>query len=140
MQRDEFMRRLRDVSGLSEAQAVTAMRAVLVTLADRIGPKEAKDTASHLPKGVKEACEPEILNAGEFDASEFLRRVAQRAGISPDEARERARAVFTVLQEAVPEGEREDWQYDLSPDYVDLAARPAEAGGPPRTTAPDSPE
>jgi uncharacterized protein (DUF2267 family) len=63
------------------------------------------------------------VNAGAFDAEEFLRRVAERGELTADEARERARAVFVALREAVSDGELRDWQFDLSTDYVDLAAR-----------------
>jgi uncharacterized protein (DUF2267 family) len=38
-----------------------------------------------------------------------------------------------TLREAVQPGELEDWQAALPPDYVDLAARPADLGGLPRT-------
>lgn len=132
MRYDEFLSRVSAVAGIGDDDAARSSEAVLRTLADRIGAKEARDTASQLPRELKPALEPEVENAGAFDAGEFVRRVAERAAIDADAARTRARAVFVALREAVSEGERLDWEFDLSTDYVDLAARPADTGGNPR--------
>jgi uncharacterized protein (DUF2267 family) len=136
MKSEEFLARVATVAGVGREEIDRSTRAVLKTLADRIGPKEAHDTASQLPKELKGALEPAIVNAGAFDAEEFLRRVAERGGLTADEARERTRAVFVALREAVSDGELRDWQFDLSTDYVDLAARPADTGHAPRGAHP----
>jgi uncharacterized protein (DUF2267 family) len=136
MRYDEFLDRVAAVAGIGEDEAARSSEAVLRTLADRIGAKEARDTASQLPKELKAALEPAVDNAGAFDAHEFVRRVAERAGVDTHAARVRTRAVFVALREAVSEGERLDWELDLSTDYVDLAARPAETGGQPRGAHP----
>jgi uncharacterized protein (DUF2267 family) len=138
MKYDEFINRVRELAGVSPEEARQASRAVLLTLSERIGPKESADTASQLPKGLKEAFMPGAV-PDPFDAEEFLRRVAQRMSVSLGEALNLTRAVFLTLREAVSPGELEDWQEMLTPDYVELAARPAEPGGKPRTTPPDSP-
>jgi uncharacterized protein (DUF2267 family) len=139
---DEFTNRVAELAGVSMDEAATATRAVLTTLAERIGRQEARDTASQLPKELWDALDfderTDQWGAGAFDAGEFVRRVAVRLGEDEHDARDLTRAVFMALRDAVSEGELNDWQYDLSTDYVDLAARPAEAGGNPRTTPPDS--
>jgi uncharacterized protein (DUF2267 family) len=136
MKYEEFLASAATVAGIGREEIDRSTRAVLKTLADRIGPKEARDTASQLPKELKRALEPAIVNAGAFDAEEFLRRVAERGGLTADEARERTRAVFVALRQAVSDGELRDWQFDLSTDYVDLAARPADTGHAPRGAHP----
>jgi uncharacterized protein (DUF2267 family) len=136
MRYEDFLGRVASVAGIGREEIDRSTRAVLTTLADRIGAKEAHDTASQLPKEIKDALEPAVANAGAFDADEFVRRVAERAGLTTDEARERTRAVFVALREAVSEGELIDWQFDLSTDYVDLAARPADTGHAPRGAHP----
>jgi uncharacterized protein (DUF2267 family) len=140
---DEFMKRVAERAGVSTDEAAAGTRAVLTTLAERIGLKEARDTASQLPKELWGALDfderTDQWGEGQFDAGEFVRRVAVRLGWDEARARDLTRAVFMTLREAVSEGELSDWQYDLSTDYVALAARPAEVGGAARTTPPDSP-
>jgi uncharacterized protein (DUF2267 family) len=48
---------------------------------------------------------------------EFARRVAQRAGVSPDEAVGYARAVFATLRETITEREFHDLEAQLSRDF-----------------------
>jgi uncharacterized protein (DUF2267 family) len=132
MQYDEFIARVAELGGVERGDAERAVPAVLSTLADRIGPREAADTAAQLPKELKDALEPTDPNAGEFDAAEFLKRVRERAELDPEQARDLARAVLVTLREAVSEGELRDWDLLLSTDYVDLGARPADTGHTPR--------
>jgi uncharacterized protein (DUF2267 family) len=133
MQYPEFLSRVKMRTKLSDDdEADRTIRAVLWTLSERIGPKESADTAAQLPKELKGAFAPGPA-AEPFDAHEFVRRVSERLDLGEDEARERIRAVMLTLEEAVQPGELEDWQSALSLDYVDLAARPADIGGPPRT-------
>lgn len=137
MSYEDFIARVRQLAGVSPDEARRFSRAVLLTLSERIGPKESADTAAQLPKGLKDAFMPGAV-PDPFDAKEFVRRVAELTGVSRNEALPRIRAVFMALQEAVSPGELEDWQAMLTPDYVDLAARPAEVGGHPRTTPRES--
>jgi uncharacterized protein (DUF2267 family) len=135
MRYEEFISKVAERAGVSPDEAEATTKAVLATLAERIGPKEAKDTASQLPKALQAALAPGPV-AKQFDAREFANRVAQRTGVDHAEARNRARAVFVTLHEAVSHGELEDWEAYLSPDYVDLAARHADVGRPPRAAPP----
>jgi uncharacterized protein (DUF2267 family) len=138
MSYEEFITRVRELAGIPPDEARRASRAVLLTLSERIGPKESADMAAQLPKELKDAFLPGPV-PDPFDAKEFVRRVAGLLGVSPDEALPRIRAVFITLREAVSPGELEDWQVMLTPDYVDLAARPADVGRQPRTTPRGSP-
>src|SRR5579875_2783955 len=105
MKQDEFITKVAgraDVS-LERADALTA--AVLRTLAERISGGEARDLADQLPAELK----PHLAGADEpaqaFDADEFVRRVAERAGEDPEKARAGIRAVFTTIREAATLGE-----------------------------------
>jgi uncharacterized protein (DUF2267 family) len=135
MRYQAFVERVAELAGGSRQEAERAARAVLLTLRERIGPKESGDMASQLPKELKDALQPGPVRE-EFDAEEFLLRVGRRAGVDREQALKLTRAVFVALREAVSEGELEDWQPYLSTDYVELAARPADAGGAPRTAPP----
>jgi uncharacterized protein (DUF2267 family) len=135
---EAFIERVAGLAGLSEEDAAETARAVLRTLGERIGRKEARDTASQLPKELQGALVTNTRRE-DFGSEEFVRRVAERLGIDPEEARKRARAVFLTLHEAVSHGELEDWEAYLPPDYVDLAARHAELGGAPRGGEPGMP-
>jgi uncharacterized protein (DUF2267 family) len=137
---DEFIDRVGELAGASTTEAVTASNAVLRALGERIGLREAADTASQLPSELQEPLlDPDRSRSGPFGAAEFVERVGERAGLEEKDALDRTRAVFVALSEAVSEGELLDWQPGLQTDYVDLAARPAETGQNPRTTPPDSP-
>ena len=60
--------------------------------------------------------------ADPMNAQEFVRRVAGDLGLQEDEARNRARAVFATLHEAVTEGEWEDVVGQLDRRYAELIA------------------
>jgi uncharacterized protein (DUF2267 family) len=136
---DEILQRVAHRADVASEDADRVTRAVARTLSERLGPKEATDTASQLPTPLQDELRPGAF-AQVFDAGEFVRRVAERAGIDDvAAARERVRAVFVTLQEAVQPGEFEDWETVLTTDYVDLGARRAETGQNPRTTPADSP-
>jgi uncharacterized protein (DUF2267 family) len=135
---EEILQRVSDRAGVSTEDADRAARAVIRTLSERLGPKESHDTASQLPKRLQDEFQPGDFPEP-FDAQEFVRRVAERAGTDDaGAARDLTRAVFITLQEAVQPGEFSDWALELTTDYVDLGARYAEIGQNPRTTPPDS--
>jgi uncharacterized protein (DUF2267 family) len=137
MRYGDFIAKVADRAGVPPEDAERATGAVLSTLAERIGEKEAAETAAQLPKELQAALAAPPV-ARRFDAREFVSRVAHRAGVDDAHARELTRAVFTTLHEAVSHGELEDWEADLSSDYIDLAARHADVGQNPRAAPPDS--
>lgn len=53
-------------------------------------------------------------------AGDFVERLADDLALEPDDARERVRAFFSVLREAVTGGELRDVAAQLDPEYADL--------------------
>jgi uncharacterized protein (DUF2267 family) len=60
-----------------------AATATLTTLAERLGREGADELALALPGELREPLEGAPATAGAFDADEFVRRTAARAGSSP---------------------------------------------------------
>jgi uncharacterized protein (DUF2267 family) len=122
MDRDAFVRHVAQAAGIDRDAAERAVQATLTTLAERISRGQARDLAAQLP--------PELspwLNAPErsqpFDVDEFLRRVAERAGVDEDAALRRAQVVFAVLAQAVAPSEFDDVVSELPSDYDVLLPR-----------------
>ncbi|MFF5173395.1 DUF2267 domain-containing protein [Micromonospora sp. NPDC000089] len=122
--------------------AAAIARATLVTVAERVSAGEAGDLSAQLPDELSgylaappptDAPQPRLTGphpgggAAAFGPVEFLRRVADRAGVEPATAQAGVRAVFATLREAVTVGEFHDL-------VAQLPARPGGAvdPGPPR--------
>ena len=103
--------------GVSKQQAEPLTKAVLSALADRLTGGEADDVASQLPKGIKEAMIPSTPEAETFGLGEFIDRIAQRAGVTTEQAEVGARAVMTTLREAITEGEFKDMMAQLLEEF-----------------------
>jgi uncharacterized protein (DUF2267 family) len=122
MRYDEFLKRVGERTGAtspddSERTAVT----VLQVLSERLAGNEPEHLLAQLPKELKERVQP-VPEPNPMDPDEFVERVASDLGISPDEARERVRGVFDVLQDAVTQGEFEDVLSQLDREYAELIA------------------
>jgi uncharacterized protein (DUF2267 family) len=122
MDHDAFVDAVARAAGIDRDDAERAVRATLITLAERISAGEARDLASQLP--------PELapwLNVDErserFDVDEFLRRVAERSGAGEDAALQRARSVLAVLGQAIAPSELDDVGSELPKDYDVLLPR-----------------
>jgi uncharacterized protein (DUF2267 family) len=123
MDHDTFIGIVEQEIRADRAQAEQAAHAALQTLGERIDREEARDLAAQLPP--EDA--PWIASmtpAERFDAEEFVRRVAEREGVTPAEAFEHARAVFATLREAVGEDEFLDVSAQLPLEYAAVEARP----------------
>jgi uncharacterized protein (DUF2267 family) len=94
--------------------------ATLRTLADRISGGEAQDLASQLPARLQDDLRPAREEAEAFGVDEFVRRVAQRSDVDPEEARTGAAAVLTTVREAVTPGEFDDVLSQLPQEYREL--------------------
>jgi uncharacterized protein (DUF2267 family) len=107
MQTDEFLGQVQNKAQLATlGEAVRATRATLETLAERLGPDEARHLAAQLPHEIQLF----LADAGmpmpeRFSSAEFLLRVCAREGIDLPESTHHARAVIDVLTEAVSPGE-----------------------------------
>jgi uncharacterized protein (DUF2267 family) len=122
MDHDQFVQLVARDAGIDRDAAERAIRATLTTLAERISRGEARDLAAQLPPALSP-----WLNADErsqrFDVDEFLRRVAERAGVDEDAAFHLARVVFAVLAQAIVPSEFDDVLSELPADYGVLLPR-----------------
>ena len=100
--------------------AAPLIQATLRTLGDRLTAGEAYDLAAQLPAPLQTPLRPQTEAAQLFDAHEFIRRTAQRTGLSEAAARNGVRAVFTTLREAITGGEFDDIMTQLPQRYHDL--------------------
>jgi uncharacterized protein (DUF2267 family) len=125
MKGEQFIAEVRNLAELeSNENAEKAIRVTLQTLKERLAGNEPSNLAAQLPPEVAGFVEGE--GGGEpFSVEEFYERVAQREGVSTDEAIRHVRAVATVLQAAVTRGELEDVRSQLSNDYEDLFGQPS---------------
>jgi len=118
-----FVKRVSELTGLDKEHAERALRATLVMLGIRIDPGEADDLAAQLPDAFGHCLRHEGA-AERFPPSEFQRRVMCVVPLSNAQARDAVRAVFTVLGEAVSQGEMEDVLRQLGADYGKLVGMP----------------
>jgi uncharacterized protein (DUF2267 family) len=96
-----------------------AVRATLTVLGRRLS-TEARDLAAQLPPEYA-ACLSDDPQVERFDLDEFYRRVASEEGpwVTPEQARQHARAVTAALREAVG-AEYRHLLSQLPQDYADL--------------------
>src|SRR5215213_11467619 len=128
MKHDEFRKRVREVAELeTNEEAERAIQATFETLRERLAGNEPNNLADQLPP---EIAEPLRGNGGRdgFSLAEFYRRVADKEGVEEPEAIRHARAVATVVEEAVTTGEMDHVRDQLNPEYTELFGQPG-AGG-----------
>jgi uncharacterized protein (DUF2267 family) len=107
-----------NVVGWDKAQAL--INATLRTLAERISGGEARDLAVQLPDEFQPSLSGAEETAENFTFDEFLRRVAERAGVDEDTALKGARAVMLTVRDAVTTGEWDDIITQLPKHYSEL--------------------
>lgn len=106
-------------AGVSRATAERAARAALCTLAERVTKKETKALAAQLPAELSGRVRRAARRPERFGADEFLRRMSEREGVAPEEAREHARAVLTTLEDTTTD-HLAYIRAQLSPDFEEL--------------------
>lgn len=120
MKYDEFMGLVQNRARLaSTGEAAKATRATLDILGERLFGGEAKDLAAQLPQEVGQY----LTDGGEsesFGLEEFYGRVAKKEGVDYPVAVHHARAVLSVVREAVSAGEMDDVREQLPDEYNDL--------------------
>jgi uncharacterized protein (DUF2267 family) len=122
MKYDEFIKHVQTAAQLdSRQEAERSVRATLETVRERLVGDEAKDLAAQLPKELGEYLRGrEGENGGHFSFKEFIERVSAKEGVEPSVAIIHARAIFSVLENAVSPGEMKDVRVNLSDDYNEL--------------------
>ena len=128
MKHDEFIARVRNLAEVhTNEEAERAIRATLETLRERLAGNEPNNPANQLPP---ETADPLRAEGGRDSLSlaEFYRRVADKEGVEEPEAIRHARAVATVVEEAVTTGGMDHVRDQLNPEYSELFGQPG-AGG-----------
>ena len=120
MQYDEFVGQVQHRARLaSSGQAIRAIQATLQTLAERLYGGEANDLAAQLPREIQPFLQ--TLETGEdFDLKEFYEKVSMREEIDLPIAIYHARAVISVVLDAVSAGEISDILAQLPEEYGPL--------------------
>jgi uncharacterized protein (DUF2267 family) len=122
VQYEEFIDRVRQRAGLgSFSEAEEATRATLTTLGEYLVDGEGLDLASQLPQGLAEHLQREPPNRPMiYSFPDFLQEIGEREGVNTDEASDHTRAVVSVLQEAVSEGEMDDVRRQFPSEFDPL--------------------
>jgi uncharacterized protein (DUF2267 family) len=123
MTHDEFIGHVADRAKLSSrGDALTATRATLETLAERIPQGEATDLAAQLPKEIGLFLKQDVDKTERFDSDEFIERVAKRANVDVPTATFQVRAVLDVVSDAASAGEVAHVKDALPENYQRLFA------------------
>ncbi len=124
MKGDQFISEVGNLAEVDSKEEVEkATRATLETLKERLAGNEPSNLAAQLPPEIAPYLDGEGGRES-FSVDEFYERVAQREGVSQDEAVKHARAVATVVQTAVTGGEVDDVRSQLGNDYEELFGQP----------------
>ena len=115
----EFLDLVGGRAGLPRSGAQRATDAALVTLSERITPRETHVLAAQLPRDLRPFVRAAPGATERFGADEFVRRVGAREGVDDGEAATHARAVLRTLDEAVA-GDLDYVRAQLSADYAPL--------------------
>jgi len=120
MQFDDFVGQVQHRARLaSTGEAMRAIHATLMTLGERLFGGEANDLAAQLPQEIGTYLRMAV-QLDNFDAREFCERVQQREGVNYPDAVFHARAVMSVIRDAVSPGELRDMRDQLPADYNSL--------------------
>ncbi len=120
MKHDEFVARVRDLAEVgTNEEAERAIRATFETLRERLAGNEPNNLADQLPEEIAAPLRGEG-GRDNFSLAEFYRRVSEKEGVEETEAIRHARAVATVLEEAVTEGEMNHIREQLKAEYAEL--------------------
>ena len=103
----------------STEDAVKATRATLTVLATRLAGNEADDLAAQLPEEIGRFLTGHD-ETERFNVKEFFARVSEMEGVDLPQSIHHARAVVSVVQDAVAEGEIKDIRQQLPDDFGPL--------------------
>ena len=121
MQFEEFIRAVQERARLdSRDEAIAITRAVLEALGERLDRKVRNGVEAQLPNELKEFLLVRKETADRYDLAEFYTRIAARSQLKYQDALERAGQVFSVLREAISDGEVQDMMESLPGEYGKL--------------------
>jgi uncharacterized protein (DUF2267 family) len=127
MHYDDFIQQVQERADLATRDdAVAATRATLATLGERLYRTVRDNLAAQLDDDLKPylSAETEPATSREqvppFNLEAFYVRVSGRADVTITEAADQARAVITVLREAISPGQWDAVTEELPPDYNEL--------------------
>lgn len=122
MKADEFIKTVMHVTGLpSREEAENAVRATLETLSEHLAGGEPGNLAAQLPQEIAQYLnQPYIPHQESFGLQQFFERVAQREGISYQQAERDATAVIQVLSEVITQGLVQNVKAQLPAGIADL--------------------
>ena len=105
MHDDDFVWSVQLRDGRSRDETERLVQATLGVLAEQLRRDEAEDLRAQLPAELHADLVPPLGEAESFEPDEFARRVARRARLSEDQAREGMVAVLATTRNAVQPGE-----------------------------------
>jgi uncharacterized protein (DUF2267 family) len=116
-----FAKRVARRAAVAIPEAHRAGETVLETLAERIAGGEVEDLAEELPRELRAPLERgrerSRGKAQRMSLDEFVARIAEREGVSYEQALEHARAVFATLRETLTDKEFSDLLAELPRGY-----------------------
>jgi uncharacterized protein (DUF2267 family) len=117
---DEFTGQVQHRARLaSTGDSLRAIRATLTVLGQRLFGGEAYELSAQLPEEIKLYLQ-QAFQSETFGLAEFYQRVADLEGADMPEAVFHARAVISVLMDAVSPGEIRDMLDQLPSEYASL--------------------
>jgi uncharacterized protein (DUF2267 family) len=120
---ETFLNRVARRSALGLPEAHGSSETVLETLAERIAGGDADDIAEQLPEELRQALERGKERTGgkaqRMSLDEFITRIAERQGVSYEQALDHTRAVFATLRETLTDKEFSDLLSELPRGYYD---------------------
>ncbi|MFI7132339.1 DUF2267 domain-containing protein [Nonomuraea sp. NPDC050153] len=119
-----FLAGVAERAGLDPEGARRATEAALETLAESVAPGEVENLVSQLPASLHAPLKRGVGAAARMPLEEFVRRIAEREGVSPERAREHAGAVFAMLRESIAGEEYFDVTVQLPDEYRTLLPHP----------------
>jgi uncharacterized protein (DUF2267 family) len=120
MRYGEFIDLVQDRAHLNSwGEALKAIEATLKTLGERLTDEEAAHLAEQLPPAIGRFLTVVDTNK-DFNLDIFYEQVSRRESIGQPISREHARAVISVLEEAVSPNELQDVLNQLPGEYMTL--------------------
>jgi uncharacterized protein (DUF2267 family) len=120
MKTDKFLKEVQSRGNFdSKDEAMQATQATLAVLGQRLFGGEPKNLAAQLPEELRTFLQ-EAESSESFDLEEFFERISAKEGKDLSEASAHAKAVISVLCDAVTKGEIDDIRSQLPKDFDTL--------------------